>query len=426
MSFPIRSDLRLEETDGPLLFAPEGFFADVAASFAAARRLDNTNASHVFHDEIWDERLAEVEAAAGVRFQHPGSVPARMGRWIEGNIFPENEDNRAGRPDDYAHLNRRIEELRASNPDYAAAIRPTEWWDDEMARRAAEFERRASQSDMAGAMVGNIGSIFTDPMFYALLPLGWSNGGRSLGVAVARTMATEAVLGAGFEALTIPLANQWRDELGLDRISREEALIRIGAGAVFGAVGGGISEGLGHGLGRLSRGSLADGVDELASDNALARASADRLREDEAFSRLDPYQDLDGLARSHAELGADADLALAAPDTPEGRAALDRLSAAPVVDGEPLPGIALDDYRAARIASASPGGPADIVETVATLRSEVDRLKPEDGLLDLEVDADLIELDEWVQTGERLTVRDLEARVEAGQAAIERFRGCVT
>lgn len=333
MSFPVREDFRPGEDDQALMVARDGFFEDVAASFSAARRLDNFNARTLFEDEIWSERLAEVEAAAGVRMQHPGSLSARAGRYIEGMMFPESAPENAGtRQDGYAHLESRIEALRQSSPELAEAIRPAQFWRDEMGRRAQVLDSRADQSGFWAALTGGVGAAFTDPVNLATAPLGaGASASRSLGVAVARAAGIEAAINTALEGANIPVANRWRQELGLDAITADEAKLRLGAAALFGGALGAGTEAGGRALASLTGRTLADGLDALAPDDPLARSASARLDEDARLADANPFDagpEADALHRSRAQ---DAETVLRAPGSPEARLAAERL-AAPLPD----------------------------------------------------------------------------------------------
>lgn len=427
MSFPVRSEFQAGPEDRPLDHAPEGFFADVAASFSAMRRLDNFNARETFEDEIWRERLAQVEEASGVRLQHPGSIAARVGRWIEGRGFAgEVERGDAERGEDYAALERRIEELRASNPQYAEAIQPAEVWREEMQRRAAALEERASQSGFAASLTGGVGAAFTDPVNIATAPLGGAGGARTIGGAIAKAAGIEAAINAGLEAANIPVANRWRQELGLDPITREEAAVRIAAGAGFGALLGAGSEGLAQGLGRLSGRSLAEGLNEIAPDDPATRAAAARLEDEAVLAEADPFRDAPDGADLHAQRAADAETVLTRPDAPEAETARARLAAAPAARAEQLDlftDIPADDYRAAALAPPAELRPGP--EPVAARRVQAEALRPAEPGEDLSFTADLFEEDEAIQTGRTVTAAEAEADIEAGFSAVERFRGCV-
>jgi hypothetical protein len=425
MSFPIRETFRPGEDDAPLDHARDGFFEDVAASFSAARRLDNFNARAAFEDEIWTERLAEVEAAAGVRMQHPGSVSARVGRYIEGMMFPESAPEDAGRREDaYAQLESRIEALRQSSPELAEAIRPPQFWRDEMGRRARVLDQRANEAGFWSALAGGVGAAFTDPVNLAIAPFGaGASASRTLGVAVARAAGIEAAINVAAEAVNIPIADSWRQELGLEAFTAQEVGVRLGAAATFGGlIGAG-----GEALGRLSGRTLAEGLDALAPDDPAARAASARLDEDARLVAANPFEagpETDGLHRARAQ---DAETVLRAPDSPEARLAAERLAVPPEArpaQSDLFDVLATDDYRLA--ASAPPPRPDAVDDAPGARRAQLAQLAEASPAQPARIyDADLFEMDESVRTGRAVTGEEIEVRIAADLSAIERFRGCV-
>jgi len=294
---------------------PQSFTEQVEASFEAMRNLDNFNAESHLRDRIWQERIDEVESVTGVRLPHPNHI---IPDTIVDEVFMAvmGASDETGGRDMFVRnaewLNRRIDELRAERPEYGTQIRDRDAWEEVMRDRAADIHARASEAEFIPGLIGGFGGAFTDPVNIATLPLGFA--GRT--VPIAKIALGEAAINAGVELANVPLANAWRQELGLDPITLEEGVYRVGGAALFGAVVGGGLPAAGRALD--SSGLAMSRIPGLRNQEWVrAAAMRDALRQEtrEALTRLPPRR----LVRAHHELVTDP-----TPSEIDARGVLDR------------------------------------------------------------------------------------------------------
>lgn len=278
----------------PVEIAPRNFLEQVQATRRSMQEIDNINAEERVRSDVWQERLDEVERVTGVRLPAPWEIieeadaaagftaADRRMRLAAGGVQRHRE----------RWLEDQIDSLRQSRPEYAASIRDRSWYEARRNERAREVVDAARQSGFLPGLVGGVAGSLEDPINVISLPFG---GGKT----VLGTAAREAGVNALLEAGNIPVANSWRRELGVEEITRGEAIQRIGAGAVFGGVFGGGGKfvelrggeavtAIQSAFGRLDPRRQADALRELAPDNPDARAIADGLERQADIDAVNP------------------------------------------------------------------------------------------------------------------------------------------
>ena len=269
-------------------------FADrVADGFEAARRLDAIGGDAVLIQEEFVGRLKAIEATTGQKLPNP--YRDRFDDVDEAAIYRQYRDTGRGATAAaerrILHLKRqsferRVDALVATHPDIETA-------DRFQARVEARAEELRIQQTLAGpiaGLVGGFGAAFTDPLNLGTLPFG--GGGRSLlGVAL-----REAGLNAVIEGTSQPLVAAQRERLGQE-LSRDEALLNIGAAALFGGVLGGGGKALELLLSRPDR-ELAEMIDALPEEQrteVMEEVAAALEADAAARSAFGDADDLEGL-----------------------------------------------------------------------------------------------------------------------------------
>lgn len=251
----------------------DDFIRDVkvtAEAFDAGRDamtyIDNTVAGLYAREEAIDRRNAAIKAATGVSLDNPFRAPVdREAAWqrmkasgVPGFSDP-NDMARAAYDDNvraYEERLRQLAETHADNPAALAAIAAGRPIEEDVRGLVAGVERRSAEAlaapssrpwlkwggYFAGAMAGG----FRDPVNLALL---FAGGGpstaRTAAGAVLKTALREGVINAGGEALSQPVIQKWRGEMGLESgigPAAENVAMAFG----FGAVVGGAAEGIGR------------------------------------------------------------------------------------------------------------------------------------------------------------------------------------
>lgn len=294
----------------PLERVPDGFAGQVEAAWREQRHIANSNARQHFQDRIWDERLEEVERAAGVRLPHPRNpldprfiTNRGTGFNLFGSAEGEGEGNYDGR---VAYVEQQISTLLATRPELAGQIQTRDHWDQVMRSRAAEIFEDARDIGLVPALIGGAGASFTDPVNIMTLPVG----GASKSVLTAA--ASEAGINALLEAANLPFESAWRNELGLDELTLEEAGTRIAAGGLFGGLiggGGRAVEQLGAAPARAAWRRMplrrqAEALRDLAPDDAEAKGLAGMLERQAEIEEANPFGQDVGAEAAHSEFMA--------------------------------------------------------------------------------------------------------------------------
>lgn len=407
----------------PARSAPRNFVESIAASFEAHRRISNSNARTTARDELWNDRIDEVEAVTGVRLPHPDHfIPERFfdeaGRMLLGATDEDAGEDSFVRNARY--VNERIEELRRSRPEYGAQIRTQEQWEYVLRDRIAELDENAANAGPVSGFVGAVGASFTDPLNLATLPVG--GGAKSVLSAAAQEAGINAVLEVGI----LSVEDRWRQEIGLDDITLGEAGLRVAAGATFGGIVGGggrfladsapgAIRGLADRFGRLDPERQAAALRDLAPDDANAQFIADGLDREVSIDNANP---------------GDA--------TPAGRALhTERVNAAMenVRSREPLQADLFDDLPPARPAEIEPAPAVARYEEpdLATVREDVGSLRETQRAIAEEADraedtfaTGLFEAEEMGGAPRQLfeTRTDIEARLDADAHALDILKRC--
>lgn len=409
MSLPIFTPPRIENMR-PVGRAPRSFSEQVGDSFSAMRRIDNFNARAMFMDEVWSERIAEVERVTGQRLPHPNSPGQRLSRFINNTVFPDEDSHPdVERSIAEADLERQIEALRTQNPEFAEALEGGEAWQVQLRQRLADLDARASDVDFVPGLIGGVGAAFTDPVNVATGVFAPASGGRTLGAAVARAAGVEASINAALEAANIPAANRWRREMGLDTtdLFSAQGAQRVAAGAAFGAAFGGGARAVDftvrERVASWSEAKTAQALRELAPDDpeamriAAALERQSDLAEATPFARSDDTLEAFEARAEHAQRLDDAMAVIRDRDGPDGAAALARLDEgvmARLADARD-PDLAIDGFRFpdrlhARMYRLGRSGEPDESEAQALLDAFKGFATEEDGYSELGSAADMI------------------------------------
>ncbi len=284
--FPITETPDLSEL-APMGTVPKTFVEEVRASWEAQRHINNFNAERHSRNEIWTERLATIQEATGVRLPHPNSFINE----VDGPYL-QRSDTRGRAPWERraAYVEERIDELRQSRPEYAALIETSEVWEDRLRERVQGIELNTQDVGFVAGLAGGIGATLTDPVNVASLPFG--GGSRS----ILRTASQEAGINALIEAAGLPLESRWRQQMGLDELTLQDGLARVGTGALFGGVFGGGGRALEIGWSRLPWSEQARALRELAPDDPDARGLADLLEREADIDAANPFRGEDAVA----------------------------------------------------------------------------------------------------------------------------------
>lgn len=235
-----------QQYGGPALApaaAPDGFAANVAAAFEAARRTQNVNSFGVLQAEEYAAQIAAVERETGERLQSPLSgrydevEAAWRDRFFELRRSGMTVSDIAGlrRDLNIAAYDARLAALREKYPN-AASLYGREELDRRMRARAQSLDARFETIGPVAGLVGGLGAALTDPVTLATAPVGVSS--KTVLGAVVRN----AALNAGIETALQPGVQAARGRLGLSSGFQEGAvnvLFAAGAGGVLGGAGKG-------------------------------------------------------------------------------------------------------------------------------------------------------------------------------------------
>lgn len=325
---PIFETPRLDDIT-PATGVQKGFFGSVAAGFEAQRSFDNFNAEGFLRDRVWRDYLTEVEARTGERLPHPDDFIAQVD--LPALLGATDEDGNGIAGAKARYVLDRIDELRAANP--GVEIPGPDWMDARLRSEAADIQSAASQAGGLGAFIGAVGGAFTDPATLATAPIGGAQ------KTILRAVGVEAAVNALLETANIPVANRWREELGVDTMDLGEAAGSVAIAAVAGGALGGAAKaaetGLPRAFNRLSNSRLAQAVRDLGGDNPERRALADALEREAEIEASNPFPEVD--ADLHGQRLQDAVMVLNERGTERAVAAAARLAEEP-----PAPDVAPD------------------------------------------------------------------------------------
>ncbi len=274
-----------------------GEIADAAHD--TARFIDNFNSRHAAREEAWDRRLDAAKAATGVDIANPLRAAVEPILRLQGPVAPRTEQMIRGWHEGVT--NARLAALALQHPDKAEKFSGRSI-DEEAAAIAREAESRfgtlfASRPGagrwLATLWGGGLGTL-RDPIQTPLLALGAGPGAaRTIGGAVLKGAAREALLNAGVEAAMQPVVQDWRADAGLAAGWQEAARNVLFAGTIggmLGAVAGGIGQALRSRLPAEARGA----ADALEADQV---AVAERPQ----FVPADPHDEATAAAILFAE-----------------------------------------------------------------------------------------------------------------------------
>ena len=294
----------------PLEQAPLGFVDGVSAAFEADRSIANTNARVVSIDRMWRQRLEEVERTTGVRLPHPRNSLAPMflaDNATAFNLFGSVDgEGESGFENRTARLEREIDSLRQSRPEYES-LGSAEDWRAQLAEELRELDERAEGAGALAGFTGGLGAALTDP--FNLITMGFGGSSKTVLAAAVK----EAGIGALSELAVTPIEARWRREMGLDELTAGDVARRVAAGAALGgALGGGgralelsaprvraLAE---QAFGRLPAERQAAALRELAPDDDEALALArdiERAAEIDAANPFEPGVEADAI---HADM----------------------------------------------------------------------------------------------------------------------------
>lgn len=258
----------------------------IAASFRAERLRTN---SWDQKGQIEREMQAEIDAALGPQPQSPGPRRSRI---------PEPAWSPASRARKFGQ----VAELRAFDPAFGALPDSEEAFAAEADRRyraAWEDQQKvlaaAGEGSWSAELVGQLGAGASDPVALAMLPLGVGGG-------LARTAATEFVLGAAGEGLMGGQKHQAEDTLGIERSNDLVDMAVAGlSGAALGSAAWGLGRYVQYRRGRSAGRPAPEGLTPGQSETRIAetRDALERGAAPDAVERAAPagrplsFQDFD-------------------------------------------------------------------------------------------------------------------------------------
>ena len=303
----------LEPTEG----AQRGFFGSVAAGWEAQRSFDNFNSEAFLRDRVWRDYIDEIELRSGDRLPHPDDFIPEIDLPIMLGASDEDGGGVAGAKARFVLA--RIEELRDQNPELN--IPGPEWMAERLMAEADRVEVEESRSGGAGLFFGRLGAAFTDPATIVTAPVG---GGQKT---VLRAAGVEAAVNGLLEMANIPVANRWREELGVDTMTLEEGAqsvaIAMVAGGILGGAGRFAETELPRAFNRLSNSRLAAALRDLSGGNPERLELAEALAREAEVEGQNPFPP-SGADLHEARL-QDAMTAITETDAARAGAAMERL-----------------------------------------------------------------------------------------------------
>lgn len=236
---------------GASLFEGEASFGVLMdAARDTALYADNFNAAEHAREEAFDEAIASIEAATGVKLKNPQVLkPATL--WTPMDVFQPFVDKVTGYEDPFDTWEKRIDELSDQFPDHAEVLDRARLSAIEDAAKSRTREVSDTQARLAAtrddwgatgaALAGGFAGALRDPMTLATLPFGLPGaGGRTVAGKILSTAWREAVVSGATEAAMQPKVQGWREEAGLPHGFAEAAANVAGATVLGGALGGGL------------------------------------------------------------------------------------------------------------------------------------------------------------------------------------------
>lgn len=230
------------------------------AAYDAQVLTQNATNSLARRSRAYDERIAAVEAATGVRLDNPEKLQRMPDRdeltgMMAGETLPGVRRRR---------FQERLQELARQFPDKADLIRANVSIEDDAKALGQKAERDlaallADENNPFGSSVASfVGSALgymRDPLQFSSLFIGGGAGtGASAGARVLSAVAINAAVNAGTEAALQVPAQMGRAEAGLESGLAEGAK-NVGLAALLGGLFGGVIQGGAEGLAVLRKGA---------------------------------------------------------------------------------------------------------------------------------------------------------------------------
>jgi hypothetical protein len=317
-----------------------GFAGSVAAGWQAQRNFDNFMSRRFILQRAYGDYLNEIEALSGERIR---ASEQRGPSAVDMTVMNLVHDQRSVADAALADLERQVADLQARRPDLTLPAPSTVM--ERLRGQAEVIEARENQAGMVGGFLGRMGGAFTDPITLVTAPLGGAQ------KSIARAAGVEALVNGLLEAVNIPVANRWREELGVDTLDAGEAARSVAVAAGAGAVlGGGVRAGeiaVGRAVNALSNRRLAQAVREVGEGRAEYEAAAAALEREADIEARNPFSNTD--ADLHEGRLRDAVTVLTERGTDRAAAAAARLA-----EDAPAPAMRPDDQDP--LAGELPGG----------------------------------------------------------------------
>lgn len=238
-----------------------GFFEGMSQAFETQVYSGNIDTYNVLMGEALQPLIDTIKEREDIKFQQPAdyfgtsATPGHMDAMRDYHVdklFAHLNENRELYPE-FAELTQ--ESLHQGIIDRAISTM----------EKGRDSSERETLMGTVGGFVGNAGAVLTDDAFFEMLvmtgPMALVRRGaaRTGASGMARTMLSEAIIGAGTEVFLQAGVKEWYETLGIE-YSNEQFLTNVAAGGIIGAALPPVFSGAGAGV-RMTTGQVKKGIE---------------------------------------------------------------------------------------------------------------------------------------------------------------------